>query len=229
MRDLDVLAYESSPIGMIGLRRRDLASEPGTVVTEITLDHTILMSSCNSASERALAERALDMHQGEDLKALIGGLGLGYTAREVLRSQRVSHVEVVELVPQVIDWLDRGLLPLAGALRPDSRFAVSAGDVYTRLAGPPKQRHDLVLVDVDHSPEETLAAENDSFYSEEGLARAKRHLAPAGVLGVWSFTESPPFAQALRRVFDEVRVEPVTFENRLIGEQETNWLYFARG
>ena len=27
----------------------------------------------------------------------------------------------------------------------------------------------------------------------------------------------------------EVRVEPVQFENGVVGETETNWLFFARG
>ena len=69
--DIEVLAYEESPIGMICLRQRALRSEPGAVVTEITLDHEFLMSSCNTASERALAHHALDMHPGKELAVLV--------------------------------------------------------------------------------------------------------------------------------------------------------------
>ena len=68
---------------MLCLRQRELLSEPGTMVTEITLDHEFLMSSYSTASERALSRFALDMHPGRDLKVLVGGLGLGYTAHEV--------------------------------------------------------------------------------------------------------------------------------------------------
>jgi len=214
---------------MICLRRRELLSEPGTVVTEITLDHQFLMSSYNTASERALARYALEMHQGRDLKALVGGLGLGYTAREVLSSERVAHTEVVEFLPPLIDWLGQGLVPLADELRADPRFALLEGDVYARLSEPPQRKYDLILVDVDHSPDERLGDENASFYTEEGLRLAKKHLAPEGVLGVWSYAESSPFADALRMVFNEVRVESVTFENRVVGEEETNLLFFARG
>ena len=81
---------------------------------------------------------------------------------------------------------------------------------------------------MDHSPDEPLAAANEFFYAEEGLVRAKRHLAPSGVLGVWSYEECPRFERTLRRVFREVRVEPVAFRNRLVDEAETNWLYFGR-
>ena len=226
--NLEVLAYEESAIGNICLRRRELLAEPGTVVTEITLDHMMLMSSCNSVSERELAASALRLHDARDLAVLVGGLGLGYTAHEALRSDRVARVEVVELLPQVVDWLDRDLLPLAGELKPDARFAVGEGDVYARLAGAPQQRFDLILIDVDHSPDETLGSDNDAFYTEAGLDRAKRHLAPGGVLGVWSYAESAPFVEALRRAFAEVCIEQPTFRNCITGEQETNWLFFAR-
>ena len=227
--DFEVLAYEESPIGMICLRQRALRSQPGTVVTEITLDHEFLMSSCNTASERALASHALDLHPGKDLTVLVGGLGLGYTAREVLLSDRVARVQVVEFLPQVIDWLEKGLVPLADELRADPRFAVVEGDVYAQLAEAPERVYDLILVDVDHSPDERLGDENARFYREAGLELAKRHLAPDGVLGVWSYAESPRFAESLRAVFSEVRIEPVTFANRVLDEEETNWLYLVRG
>jgi spermidine synthase len=227
--DLEILSFEESPIGMICLRRRELRSQPGTVVTEITLDHEFLMSSHNTASERALALHALDLHGGEDLQVLVGGLGLGYTAHAALSSDRVAQVDVVELLPQLIDWLDQGLVPLAEELRADARFTVSEGDVYARLFRPPARQHDLILVDVDHSPDERLGDVNEWFYTEAGLARVKPHLAPGGVLGVWSYTESPRFEAALRAVFRDVRVDPVHFHNRVVGEPETNWLFFARG
>lgn len=227
--DLEILAYEPSSLGMLCLRRRGMKSMPGAVVTEITLDHQFLMSSRNTASERALAELGLAMHEGSALRVLVGGLGLGYTAREVLRSHRVARVLVVEFLPPVIDWLERDLFPLAAELRADARFAVSLGDVYRRLADPPDEKHDLILVDVDHSPDEPLGSESAAFYTEEGLARARRHLADDGVLGVWSYAESPRFAETLRRVFREVRALPLHFDNPVLQDAETNWLFFARG
>jgi spermidine synthase len=227
--DLEILAYEPSSLGMLCLRRRGMKSMPGAVVTEITLDHQFLMSSRNTASERALARVGLEMHEGKKLRVLVGGLGLGYTAREVLCSDRVARVEVVEFLPPVIDWLDRGLVPLGAELRADARFAVSLGDVYQRLASPPEEKHDLILVDVDHSPDEPLGSESAAFYTDAGLALARRHLADDGVLGVWSYAESPVFAATLRRVFREVRVETLHFDNPVLQDAETNWLFFARG
>ena len=114
--NLEILAYEPSPLGPLCLRRRELLSDPGTIVTEVTLNHEFLMSSLYTDSERALAHTAIEMHTGDDLRVLVGGLGLGYTARAALDSSRVAHVDVVELLPQVIDWLRRGLVPLSPEL-----------------------------------------------------------------------------------------------------------------
>ncbi|MCP3982984.1 MAG: spermidine synthase [bacterium] len=186
------------------------------------------MSSHNTLSERTLAERALSLHEGQELRVLVGGLGLGYTAREVLRSSRVAAVEVVELLAPVIDWLERGLLPLSIELRGDDRLDLVNGDVFARLSEEPLQRFDLLLIDIDHSPEERLGQTSESFYGESGLRRMDGHLAPGGVFGFWSYSESPRFEAELRKVYEEVWVEPLPFHNEVIQQDETNWLYFAK-
>jgi spermidine synthase len=228
MINFKILAYDDTPLGPLCLRRRELLAEPGTIVTEVSLNHEFLMSSYNTASERALSTIALEMRPGEGLDVLVGGLGLGYTAREALVSDRVARVEVVEFLPQVIGWLDAGLIPLAGELKADPRLQVVRGDVYLRLSEPPARAYDLILIDVDHSPDDRLTAANGFFYTVEGLERAKAHLKPGGVLGIWSYAESSPFADALRKTFREVRVVPVEFKNRFVGETQTDWLFFAR-
>lgn len=226
--NIEILAHEESPLGALCLRRRRLLSEPDTVVTEITLNHEFLMSSHHTASERALATEALDLHHGTELQVLVGGLGLGYTACEVLASNRVKRVGVAEMLPQVIDWMRGGLVPLSTALNADTRFDPLVCDVYALLSEPPQRQFDLILIDVDHSPAETLTGRNAGFYTEAGLERAREHLAPGGVLGVWSCAENSAFAGALRRTFAEVRATPVTFRNRHAGEEQTDWLYFGR-
>ncbi len=225
--NIEILACESTGLGLLCLRRRELLSQPGTVVTEITLNHEYLMSSYNTLSERQLAVHALEMNSHENLQVLVGGLGLGYTAGEVLTSSRVASVEVVEFLPPVIDWLQCGLFPLAEQLQADSRLSLVAGDVYERLSRPPDRRFDLILIDVDHSPDENLDDANASFYTEAGLSQAKAHLAPDGVLGVWSYAESSPFADALHGVFQNVVVKEATFNNTLIDQVTTDWLFFA--
>ncbi|MCH9652329.1 MAG: spermidine synthase [Planctomycetes bacterium] len=225
----EILAYEDTELGILCLRRRELLCEPGTIVTEVTLDHEFLMSSYLTASEKALSEIALKMHSASHLRVLVGGLGLGYTACTALESDRVSQCEVVEFLPQVINWLEQGLVPLSDKLNADNRLKVNQSDIYQQLASPPEQKHDLILIDVDHSPDENLDKANGKFYTADGLQRAKLHLEEDGILGVWSYAESSPFVDALHEVFREVRIEPVTIFNNLINVQQTDWLFFARG
>lgn len=227
--NLEILAYEETPLGMLCLRRRELLGKPGTLVTEVTLNDEFLMSSLHTDSERALATHALEMVKGRDLQVLVGGLGLGYTAAEVLANERVGHVEVLELLPQVIDWLDKGLIPLAESLKGDSRFLVRQADVYKYLTHPPYKQYDVILIDVDHSPDDQLDRANSLFYRKEGLESTQKHLAKEGVLGVWSYAESSPFADALKDVFGEVLIKPVAFTNTLVNDKSfTDCLYFAR-
>ena len=67
-----------------------------------------------------------------------------------------------------------------------------------------------------------------SFYSKAGLESAKKHLAPNGILGVWSYAPSSPYTDSLHSVFPNVRVEPITHENRLINEKHPDWLFFTQ-
>lgn len=227
--NFEILAYDQTPLGMLCLRRRRSLNDPGVTVTEITLNHEFLMSSYYTDSERALANIALEMHAGKNLNVLIGGLGLGYTAGEVLKSERVNHAEVVEFLPQVMAWLDKGLIPLAQFLASDRRLRVIQGDVYDLLLQQPKEKYDIILIDVDHSPDERLNSENTSFYSQEGLNAVKKHLTVDGILGIWSYSEDMLFEQALRDVFDEIRIDSISFRHKFLNnEQHTDWLYFAR-
>jgi spermidine synthase len=226
--NLEILFYETTPLGDLCLRRRELLSKPGTVITEITLDHQLLMTSYNTASERALAEETLKRHEGKDLSVLVGGLGLGYTASKALQSTRVQRVEVIELLPEVVGFLREGLVPLSSELLADPRFGVREGDVFAMLRAPARERWDVVLIDVDHSPEEHLGSDNESFYTRSGLARAKQHLAPGGILAIWSYSESSPFAETLRAAFAVVEIVPVSFVNDLVDEEQTDWLFVAR-
>lgn len=228
MTNVQILALEATPLGDLCLRRRELLSRPGTVITEITLDHQLLMSSHITVSERALATEALARHSRNGLSVLIAGLGLGYTAAAVLNSERVSRVRVIELFPAVVGFLSDGLIPLSTELLADERLSVLEGDAYALLEGEVSGRWDVVLIDVDHAPDDHLGTGNESFYTRTGLARAKKHLAPGGILAVWSYADSSPFVEALHAAFETVELVPVKYTNDLVDEEHTDWLFLAR-
>lgn len=225
MREFEVLDHAESPLGVFILRRRS-APVPGVI--ELTLEHQFLMSSAMTLSERELATRAIAMHGGSELDVLIGGLGLGYTSKAALDSDRVARVEVVELIQGIIGWVANGLIPLGPELMADARFHPVQGDVFERLRRPPARTHDVILVDVDHSPDERLGESSDSFYAHASLVLVAKHLKPGGVFALWSTSDSPAFEAELRKTFEDVRVEPIEFFNETVGHDETNWLFLAR-
>ena len=217
----------ATPIGLLELRRRGMPGRPGMVVTEITIDDEMLMSSLNTTSERALSTSGLAMHAGGDgLRVLVGGLGLGYTAHVALQDPRVAHVRVVDRLPTVIGWLRDGLLPLSAELNGDDRLEICEGDVYAELLAPGNGAYDLVLIDVDHSPTEPLDPASEPFYTWQGQRQVIDHLAPNGVLAVWSSGDDHDFAAVLDEVYPETRRERIRWVNVLIDDEEIEEVLF---
>lgn len=224
----ELLAHAGTTIGELVLRRRRVQAEPGTTFVELLVDGRTLMSDINTVSERALAREGVARCGGERMRVMVGGLGLGHTAHEALASPRVAAVDVIEFVPQIVEWFERDLMPLAAELRADPRFAVILDDAYGRLARPATRLYGLILIDVDHAPDDPLAPESAAFYTVDGLRRVCDHLEPGGVLAVWSCAENPDFEVLLRTVFSKVSMERTLFHDDLFGgEDEINYLFFA--
>jgi spermidine synthase len=225
------LAFEATPIGDISLRRRrDPAT--GDDVYEIKLDDDFLMSSRFTVAEEELARLALDRVDGTALDVVVGGLGLGYTARTVLESPRVATMRVVDALGPVIDWHRRGLIPAGAGLRADPRCAFVHGDFFAMVAGDgfdaPGRRYDAVIVDIDHSPRHLLHPRHAGFYDADGTRRLATHLRPGGVYALWS--NDPPddaYLAVLAGAFTDVRAEVVSFPNPLQERAATNTVYLA--
>ena len=229
------LASESTPMGVISLRRR---REPtrNVDVYEVKLDDDFLMSSLFTVAEIELARLGLAACEADACDVVVGGLGLGYTAIAALADTRVRSLAVIEALPQVIAWHEQGLLPDAGALTTDPRARLVPGDFFARLAagedldpGAPGRRFDAILVDIDHSPTHVLHPSHRSFYRPEGLEQLSTYLQSGGVFALWS--DDPPddaFVATLGRVFDDAQAHVVTFPNFLTGSTSANTVYVAR-
>jgi len=232
------LDYRQTPIGALSLRRRRELTL-GVDVFEIKLGDEFLMSSLFTASEIALAQLGLAelSGQGSDqaLDVMVGGLGLGYTAKAVLEHKTVGSLIVVEALEAVIDWHGRGLVPLGRELTGDARCRFVHGDFFALAASDagfdpaaPGRKFDAVLVDIDHSPDALLDTRNAAFYGEAGLARLAAHLRPGGVFGLWSNELADDgFIARLAQVFASARAEAVTFHNPLQNKPFTQTVYLA--
>lgn len=234
-RLFEELDWQPTPIGAVSLRRR---REPklGVDVFEVRLGEAFLMSSLFTASEEALARRALEGLPDRPLDVLVGGLGLGHTAAAVLADARVAGCTVVEFLAPVIAWHRTGLVPLGERLSTDPRCRLVEDDFFRLAASPagfdperPGRRFDAILVDIDHSPDALLDARSAAFYGPAGLSALARHLVPGGAFGLWSDARpDDAFAARLAAVFGEARAEPVTFHNPLLDRPFTQTVYLAR-
>lgn len=199
-------------------------------VWEIWIGDDVLMTSLSPVSEMRLATSALEQHEDESgLRVLIGGLGLGYTAIAALGDARVASVRVVEKMDFIMDWFETGHLPTSEKLQRDNRARIVKGDIYQDLLGPPHELYDVILVDVDHAPDDRLSETSAAFYTEKGQERVAAHLRRGGVLGVWSAVEDESFSNVLARVYDESHSEEVAWQDAEFPEADyQNALFFAR-
>lgn len=224
-QELDVA---DTDLGELVLRRRRTVAAGDEWVYEVKLAGRFLMSSLNTQSERELADRALAKLAGDGLRVLVGGLGLGFTAAAALRDPRVAQVDVVERLPQVIDWHRRGLVPLGASLCADARCRFVLADCL-QLLQRPGELYDAILIDIDDSPIHLLDASHESFYAVAGLQAARRRLRTGGVFALWtSLPAEPEVTARMGAAFADAAVETVVFDNPLLEEPEANALYFGR-
>lgn len=231
--DFEELSYRETPLGELILRRRTELSL-GVEVYEVKLGDEFLMSSLFTGSEVALAQLALAKVASSSADVIVGGLGLGYTAKAVLAHERVRSLLVVEALKDVIDWHRTALVPLGTELTSDPRCRFVNADFFALVdsddmdSASPGRRFDAILVDIDHSPRHLLHPQHAKLYTRAGLARAARHLHPGGVFGLWS--NDPPdadFQAELDRVFEATEACVVKFPNPLLGSEAACTVYVA--
>jgi spermidine synthase len=231
------LDFRETPIGDLILQRRRFLQLDGVEVYEVKLGDAFLMSSLFHVVEVALSKLGLAALARPDADVVVGGLGLGYTAVAALEDPTVRSLIVVEALDAVIDWHQRGLVPLGPVLTGDERCRFVLADFFVRAADPqrgfdplnPGRKFHAVLLDIDHSPRNLLHASNAAFYERPGLEKLAAQLHPGGVFALWS--DDPPderFLEDLRAVFETVQVEVVRFENPLLDRESESTVYVAR-
>lgn len=225
-----ILRESQTLLGKVELRRRwSLALEQN--VLEIFINSNLMMSSAVHVSEDALAERGLAESVSGDLKVLIGGLGLGFTARRVLAEERVRSVAVVELLTPIIEWHREGVIPWSSELLSDERLELIEEDFFSYLARPavPASLFDVILVDIDDGPDDVWHSAHAAFYSQAGLESALSHVHPGGVLAFWfAIQPSEAFLRLFGQVVDKARVEPVVFYDPSLHQHWEHFLVLGR-
>ena len=230
------LDHRDTPLGELTLRRRRVAALDNLEVFEVKLGDAFLMSSVFHEVEVALADLGLAAAAAPTLDVVVGGLGLGYTARATLRHPSVRSLLVIDTLAAVIEWHERGLVPLGAELCADARCRFVLGDFFASamVAGSgfdptdSGRRFHAVLLDIDHSPRHLLDTRNKAFYTVDGLGAMAGQLHPQGVFALWS--DDPPdqpFLGTLREVFASAEAHVVSFFNPLLERESASTVYVA--
>jgi spermidine synthase len=235
-RDFEELDYRETPLGELSLRRRRMLSLGGIEIYEVKLGNAFLMSSLFHDVEVALAHLGLAELEGTHWDVVVGGLGLGYTAIATLEHREVASLLVVDALKPVIEWHERGLVPLGEKLTGDPRNRMVHADFFAHAQSAegfdpeqPGRRFHAVLLDIDHSPRNLLHPRNAMFYQSDGLRALTAHLYPGGVFALWS--DDPPdeeFLAMLDTAFATSRAHIVTFPNPLLENESASTVYVAR-
>lgn len=160
-----------------------------------------LMSTIASSSEEMMAELGC-AGMPDRPRVLIGGLGFGFTLRRVLElCGEDAIVDVAELLPVVVEWNREFLSGVNGLLVDDSRVRIHLCDVAEILGKVGEGRYDVILLDVDNSPDPLVQEGNAGLYDGAGILRAKGALRRGGKIVYWSANEDRSFVRALGKVF----------------------------
>lgn len=192
-----VLRRAETDRGEVVLRRRVV---DGVAVHELITNGAFAMDSRETRTEELLAAHAAVPAGG---RVLVGGLGLGYTARAFLQTD-VARLVVVEVEDCLVDWAHEGVTPTLAGVVADPRVDVRVADVHQFLSDEATTTDatgwDAVVLDVDNGPDFLIHAHNERIYSTEALRRTVAVLAPGGVLVLWCQGPHPTLHERLRQV-----------------------------
>ncbi|HEX6515363.1 MAG TPA: hypothetical protein VF049_07300 [Nocardioidaceae bacterium] len=223
---VDVARAESERGELVLRERRDPDAGPNAApVLELRVNGVFVMDTRETSSERGLADAALKRVE-HPRNVIIGGLGLGFTAHEVLADQRVEKLVVAEIEDALVQWMRDGTVPHGPGYLADERLTVINADVRLVVAEATPAAYDLVLLDVDNGPGFLVHDGNEAIYQQDFLEQVRTALRPGGALVIWSAAESPPLSAAMEQTFGTVVSIP--FDVTLQSREEQYWIYLSR-
>jgi hypothetical protein len=233
METVQTVARHNGPRGEVVLRRR---SGSGPDVDELIINGVFAMESSDTSTERALADLALAGQT--QCRVLLGGLGLGYTAAQLLTSA-VARLDVVEIEECLVEWANAELTPTLASITRDPRTALHVVDITTVLTGrkdlggsggiPPGSNTDprgpwhAIVLDVDNGPDFLIHRSNSALYTRPNLAAAYAQLADGGTLTIWCQGPVPELLATLRQI--SPTAEPHTYQRVRHGRLLSSVIY----
>ncbi|MBL7174226.1 MAG: spermine/spermidine synthase [Desulfobacteraceae bacterium] len=213
-----ILSRVMTPRGELQLQQRLGSDEQSKPVYEIIYNGVFLMASYNELSEKRLATLAIEplASERQDIRVLVGGLGIGYTLRAALDCEGVQAVDVVEIEEYIIRWARSFFRELNGYACSDIRvnlIEMDLGDYVLKT----EKTYDSIIFDIDNGPTWLSLASNERLYEKSNLRRIKELLGDNGVFTVWAAQKCAAFQQRLEDIFGRtelITVQEIERENR---------------
>ena len=186
-----------------------------------------LMHSRLRASEVLLGKIGVaNLRAQASSRVMIGGLGLGLTLKSVLENTgRGTAIEVLELIPAVVDWNRTFLAPLNGSALEALNVVMITGDAVDQIRGSQPKTFDAILLDLDNGPIAMVTEGNGRLYSATGLRAVRAALKVGGRAVFWSARPDAGFATRLAQA--KFRVSAVPAKTHDNAKRAAYMLYVA--
>ena len=226
--DKIILSRVMTPNGELQLQQWVDINGDNQAVYEIIFNGVFLMASYNELSEKELANLTIELlgSERQDLRVLLGGLGIGYTLQALLACERIQAVDVVEIEDHIIRWAKSYFSELNRHACSDARVRLINMDIGDYMLTTRKP-YDAVILDVDNGPTWLALERNRRLYEEPGLVKVKALLREGGVFIVWAAQNCTAFQKRLEEVFG--RAELITVKDTDRGGRSTDcFIYRTR-
>ena len=197
-----ILSRVMTPNGELQLQQWVDINGNNQAAYEIIFNGVFLMASYNELSEKELANLTIELlgSERQDLRVLLGGLGIGYTLQALLACERIQAVDVVEIEDHIIRWAKSYFSELNRHACSDPRVRLINMDIWDYILTTRKP-YDAVILDVDNGPTWLALERNQRLYEEPGLVKVKALLGNGGVFIVWAAQKCTVFQKKLEEVF----------------------------
>jgi len=207
MNEKEVLSRITTSRGELQLQRWVAPDSPEKYIYEIIFNGIFLMASYNEHSSRAAATLAIEPLQVSKsrIRALIGGLGIGFTLSAALDFHHLAHVDIVEINEHIVQWAGTYFTRLNAHALSDPRVRLIQADLQDYIAHS-KMTYDAIILDVDNGPTMLAMESNEGLYQNPMLEKLKQLLVTGGVMTIWAEKECPDFMVRLEAMFDDAEI-----------------------
>lgn len=176
---------------------------------ELIINGIFIMASYNNLSSELLIRDSMKvLTESDHVEVLIGGLGMGFTVKEACAHQNVASIDVIELLPTVVQWNKTYLTSCNQGCLEDERVHIIVDDFYNYVQKTQK-KYDIVSMDIDNGPMMLVKPSNCKVYQNPFFTKIKKVLKPGGVFALWSCNRDENMLQQLQQSFSTCREEVV--------------------